>query len=888
MRKLLLILVPFVIVLMPFHQAQGQVFVSGSVYEQDSITPIIGASVLFSGLDADGDTVVYQFVTDTMGHYEDSIVYGMFRVSASAEGYECGYLPDSLLIECDSLQFVYDSLVVVYDSLTGLYDSIFMVYDSLTGLYDTVYFNTETLITGVDFVLHEIYYPVRYVAAVPYNEDLVRLSWSLFYEDDTKKAPKQRSFQYFELFRRRANEAPVLLVSHLTDTVFMETNWSNLPWGQYCWGVSCHYEGNRYASDTVWSAFLDKDMTTTLEVNITTNVGISAAGALVTLTSHDGAGHDYQATADGNGYVLMAGVYRDTYDLHVHLDGYVDYVLPEPLSILEPQQVEIELLEAVYGIDSLYVSYTGYAMWRLSDTLNRDIQCFELRLNGQTVGETTGTTFQFDVSGLSLGDTCIVEVRPIYLSEICDWQSSEWIYRPCSLFPVSELSWSQMDETLLLSWDNPEGASVLGAFLYRDGEYLGFVEGNSYLDETVVMHGEVNYCMRLVYDGPKDGTYFSMSCESCVVANFPILCDPPAKLEGENYWNSDIDYGALISWGERPAPIHQWLQYDNGVYKRSLGGDNEPIIFWSIRFDAEDLEAYYGCSLKKISLYDVGAGVYQLWIYVGGETAPRSLVWSQNMSLCNAQDWHEESISQAIEIQEGEPLWIVIGQQGLSRPAAACADQGNPNGRWVSLDGEHWTDMLTYNMHYTWMLRAYVSNRSGRSVELGNKSNTLQCYYLYRSYDNEDYQQLAMIPAVEGQEFYQYRDVLVGESHGTFYYKLTALYLSDEGEACESDFASTLNDPDEQFVYIDDHWTTDEWIETDLTLYPNPTNGVIAIECAGLKKLMVYNALGQVLLDKEAYGDSMQLDLSELGNGLYWLLAVSQNGVAKRPFVLAR
>ena len=1019
MKKLLTIFMFLVLALMPFHQAQGQIRVSGNVYEQDSITPIIGASVLFSGVGADGGIIEYQFVTDSFGYFEQNIECGVFSVSACAEGYECAYQTDSLLIDCT--QYGYDSLLVVYDSLTGLYDSIFMVYDPLSGLYDTVYF--DTLISGIDFILYENRFPVRYVAARPYNSDMLRISWShhlpllyddfetgdfsrqswnnsltypwvvidtsaydgvycmrstcegvgggvsqievpvyipadgemsfycrvssesnwdvgcfyldgvkkmevsgetewtryafavtegehlfcwcyqkdastdmgddcfyvdgirFYVEDEAKAEEPQRSLQYYRLFRRRAEEAPVLLAL-LTDTVFMETGWNSLPWGQYRWGVSCHYEGNRYDTDTVWSVFLDKDMTTTLEVNIITNVGLPASDAVVTLSSHGGQWHIYQATADANGHVMMTNVYRGMYDIRVKLDGYVDYASQEPLSVMEQQQVDIELMEAVSGIDSLYVSFTGYAMWRLSDTLYRDLQYYELKLNGETVGATIDTVFQLDVSGLSPGDTCLVEVRPVYLSQTCAWQSIAWIYQPCSLFTGSELQWSLGNNEVQLSWDIPVEASILGTLLYRDGEYLAFVEGNSYIDGTVAMHGEVNYCMRLVYDGPKDGTYYSMSCESCAVATFPVFCDPPVKLEGENYWNSESDYGAIISWGERPEPIQEWLQYDNGVYKRSLGGDNEPIIFWSIRFDAEDLEDYVGTSLRKVSLYDVGAGTYQLWIYVGGETAPRTLVWSQNMALSNAQDWHEEYIGQTIEIPEDEPLWIVIGQQGLSRPAAACADQGNPNGRWVSLDGEHWTDMHTYNMHYTWMLRAYVTNRLGRSEEL--EIHTLQCYNLYRSYDNEDYQLIAAVPVVEGQAFYQYCDVLVDESYDAFYYKLTALYLSEEGETCESDFAASLYNPDVQFVYVDDHWTTDEWTETDLKLYPNPSNGAVTIDCAGMKKLMVYNALGQILLDKEVGGDALQLDLSGFENGLYLLVAVSQNGVAKRPFVLAR
>jgi hypothetical protein len=321
------------------------------------------------------------------------------------------------------------------------------------------------------------------------------------------------------------------------------------------------------------------------------------------------------------------------------------------------------------------------------------------------------------------------------------------------------------------------------------------------------------------------------------------------------------------------------------MYERSLGSDNEPIIFWSVRFEAADLEPYLGTLLKKISLFDVGAGTYQLWVYVGGETAPRTLVWSQNMTLTNAHDWHEETINSAVEIPNGEPLWIVVGQQGLSRPAAACHDMGNPNGRWVSLDGEHWLDLAVFNMHYTWMLRAFVSNRSGKMQPLDAESYALQRYNLYRGYDPMEYEQVATIAAVEGQDFYQYRDVLVDEDHSAFYYRLTAVYLSDDGETCESDFATALYDPEVQYVYVDDNWSTEERAEASLKLYPNPSNGQITIEQEGLQKVVVYNALGQVLLNKETSSDVLQLDLSSFENGLYWVKISSHNGIEIRTLV---
>ena len=841
MRKMMRFFVVLAFVLMVPRLAMSQVLVYGEVDEQDYLTPIENAMVTFSGVDTTGDTVVYQLFTDSMGLFADSINAGVYRVWASAEGYQADYLTDSL--EVVEGEYFYE-------------------------LY---------------FFLYEIYHPVHYIAAHPFTDDLVRICWSMY---DSTLVDTTRSFQYYDLFRSRFEEEPVMMASHLTDTVFMDMNWGSLPWGQYRWGVSCYYEGNRGLSDTIWSAYLDKDMTTTLEIQGSTNVDLPPAGATVSLTSHDGQGHEYQSTLDANGHLLMP-VYRDEYDVRVHLDGYLDYVSDSAVSIFAPTQLEIELEEAMPGVDSLYVSYTGWAIWSMEEMPYRDLQYFEIKLNGETVGTTTATTFQFDVSQLNEGDLCTAQVRPVYLSGTCDWKSCQWVYRPCSDFagPIG-LTWTLHNEALQLSWDYPEG-DLLGAMLFRDGEFLGFTAGDNFLDENVELHGEVEYCLRLVYDGPTDGTYYSMSCEECTMAIFPAYCDPPVKLDGITYYEDAEDHGALVSWGERPEPINQWLHFDNGEFKRSLGGDDEPRIFWAIRFEVEDLAEYVGTALKKVKLYDVGAGTYQLWIYVGGDTAPRNLVRSQNMALTNAQAWHEETISPAYEIPENEPIWIVVGQQGLSRPAAACQDMGDANGRWVSLDGATWTDMHTFNMHYTWMLRAFVTNQAGRAVELSKDGYILQQYNLYRSFDNTDYQQIASIPAVESQLYYEYRDNLAEDDHEDVYYRLTAFYLADNGETCESDYATTLNNPNQNYVAID-LTATEEYQALDFKLYPNPTSGQITIAWEGMQKVVVYNALGQALLNKETSGDMLQLDLSGFENGLYWIKVMAQNGTAIRSFIISR
>ena len=81
---------------------------------------------------------------------------------------------------------------------------------------------------------------------------------------------------------------------------------------------------------------------------------------------------------------------------------------------------------------------------------------------------------------------------------------------------------------------------------------------------------------------------------------------------------------------------------------------------------------------------------------------------------------------------------------------------------------------------------------------------------------------------------------------------------------------------------------TEEYQALDFKLYPNPTSGQITIAWEGMQKVVVYNALGQALLNKETSGDMLQLDLSGFENGLYWIKVMAQNGTAIRSFIISR
>ena len=955
--------------------AQG--YVTGFVHEQDSITPIEGATISFSYADTLGNTQSFAFLTDSLGFYEASIDSGLYQVVAHADGYSQAMILDSVAIAQDTLtiSFILNKLydAVSYVAARPLSDDFVRVSWSMheprteedfeTGDFSLFHWNPsvcdfpweiadsvqayqgnhcmksscEGRDNGCSTIEVAVYVPsdgtMRFFSKisseshwdvglffidgqkmmecsgtgdweeqrfeVTQGEHVFRWSYlkdqqtnegeDCFYVDEICFLETNRSFQYFDLFRRRFSEEPILIASHLTDTVFVETNWGSMDWGKYRWGVSCHYDDNRVESDTVWSMFLDKEMTTTFDLEVTTNIGAVPAGATVRLEAEEGYGHIYEAQLDAAGHLLLPHVYRDNYSLSIQLSGYEDYVSDDTLSIWSPTYFEVELVEKILAVDSLYVSPTGWAMWQLSDSQQRGLQRFEIMLENDTVATTSLFYHQFDLDMLEPYQTYLVQVRPVFVSGEGEWMPFEWTYQPCSDFPGSlgGLEAMTLDETVVLSWEYPENEGFVGAMLYRDGTLLGLVESDSFIDDAVSMQDSTQYCLRLVYGGLPDSTYYAMSCLECVTVLFPAYCDPPANLEGENYYHSETDYGALVSWGERPPLVQDWLHFDDGNFKNSIGNGDEPILFWAVRFDADDLSDYQGTQLRKVALYDVCAATYQLWVYVGGDEAPQTLVRYQNMTLEGAFDWHEQSFD-PVEIPENEPIWIVVGQQGMSRPAAACADMGDPDGRWVSMDGTEWKDMHFYNVHYTWMLRAFVSNRRGETLKIGRRVFSLQHYHLYRSFDNVDYQRIASIQPVEGQAFYQYYDELTGMDFPRFYYRLTAAYLSEEGEVCESDYAAALHNAEQNFVEVNGYWSVGENEQAPLRVYPNPSAGMVRVEANAMRGVTVWNVLGQCVKEFNVASDVFQIDMSGCQNGVYYVQVLTTEGTFGCRFVLSR
>ena len=94
----------------------------------------------------------------------------------------------------------------------------------------------------------------------------------------------------------------------------------------------------------------------------------------------------------------------------------------------------------------------------------------------------------------------------------------------------------------------PGEFGILGAYVFRNGE---LISGTTPLTTTTFVDtdapaGDNEYCVRVVYDGALDTTYFAMSCPVCAEVEYE--CIPVNNLVAEYTYNSADDYGVTLTW----------------------------------------------------------------------------------------------------------------------------------------------------------------------------------------------------------------------------------------------------------------------------------------------------------------------------------------------------
>ena len=107
-------------------------------------------------------------------------------------------------------------------------------------------------------------------------------------------------------------------------------------------------------------------------------------------------------------------------------------------------------------------------------------------------------------------------------------------------------------------------------------------------------------------------------------------------------------------------------------------------------------------------------------------------------------------------------------------------------------------------------------------------------------------------------------------------FKVKAVYPE-----CESEFALTADGED--FIRIT-NLAVNEY-QINVKLYPNPTSDQLNIEAVDMTSVSVYDLVGQCVIQMSAENGQLNLDMSQLQNGIYFIKVNTTNGSALQRVV---
>ena len=256
---------------------------------------------------------------------------------------------------------------------------------------------------------------------------------------------------------------------------------------------------------------------------------------------------------------------------------------------------------------------------------------------------------------------------------------------------------------------------------YIDSEWSGLYPG-SYKYGVSVVDGRGNASEIQWNDSPVAPNHHTLDASAFQppVTNNSHYGELRVNCENGRH-NNDV----TISTGAKNN--RDYLQYCTDNYAGGVGTGGG-AVYWGIRFPAADLTAYAGQSLTKVGIFtdtdgDYGwtySGYYTVNVYLGGATAPSTLVSSVSEYVPGDFAWHDITLTTPVTIDATQDLWLTIYTPDIAYPMSGCDYVGNSNSDFLSLDGFTWEHSADYGLNYTWMIRGCVGEGDSTEITWSN------------------------------------------------------------------------------------------------------------------------------------------------------------------------
>ncbi len=256
-----------------------------------------------------------------------------------------------------------------------------------------------------------------------------------------------------------------------------------------------------------------------------------------------------------------------------------------------------------------------------------------------------------------------------------------------------------------------------GYKLYRDGTLVSTINDPAALShvDTVPVYGTYFYTLAAAYPG---GDSELSNMIEVTVEELDGPQDLAYTVEG-----NDVN----LSWTSPVPPITgDWISWSNNdaALGNSIGTNAAANFDVAHRFEASDLTEYVGGTLVQMKFVPMFEdAVYTAKIWTGGtSTMPGSLVYSQVVSGVTVQDWNTVILSNPVNIEAGQQLWIGYGINTQGGFPAGCDEGPVVEGKGNVMNFSGWTTLTQITdppLPYNWLIQGMVAqNQNLKAITL--------------------------------------------------------------------------------------------------------------------------------------------------------------------------
>lgn len=451
-------------------------------------------------------------------------------------------------------------------------------------------------------------------------------------------------------------------------------------------------------------------------------------------------------------------------------------------------------------------------------------------------------------------------------------------------FPVFYAGTSQMSGGHAFLCD---GYTEDGYFHFNWG-WSGISNGNFAIDALNPTGADYNVNQRAIFDVVPDYAHKCMakapvietevmsaySYKGIVKVHAPLLSDIEDTLEvidkivvlrdnKEVFSKDNVEPGAVVTFEDEVEDygMHNYTAYavSGGIIGRwgEMPLFYGPTCSWNITASTTSFQGWNGASIKLLSGDDVfGEFTVEsstpINLSMQMPEGDVSLVWT-------APKMKLSSMSIKIKNSYGEVVYEYSG-------ASTGLEEG------VIYSGNNNCDNCKAPEKLSAEFKV-VDGKEGVMISW-EKVGTPQSFKVYRSKDNENYEEVAVVEPTENQYFD------VNEINGLYYYQVTAY-----NEDCES-MPAVTEDYNSDYVKVDVVSIGEDFVSA--IVYPNPASEVINISSEGLTNVAVFNVMGQKMIDANLDADEYRLDVSSLTNGVYMMKVSSKKGEFVRRISISK